>query len=116
MKYSGVVQKGVRRGAALGFPTANIALPDGVPSGIYAARAYLKKDEAPYMTAVFVDEKRKLLEAYILDFSNDLYGQTITIELHQKIRDRKDFKSENELRAAIADDIDEVRTYFSNHT
>ena len=111
--YSGIVQKGTQRGIALGFPTANIPLPDGT-SGIYAARVRLREDEAPYMAAVYADQKRKLLEAHILDFSNDLYRQEITIELHEKIREDQRFEDEKSLRAAIADDIAKVRKYFKN--
>jgi riboflavin kinase/FMN adenylyltransferase len=111
---TGIVQKGARRGKALGYPTANIVLPDGVESGIYAARVYLKKDEAPYMAAVFADEKRNILEAHVLDFSDDLYGVEIHIELHKKIRENKVFTNDDVLRAAIADDIAKVREYFTN--
>ena len=110
--YTGIVQRGTRRGAALGFPTANILLGDPEPSGIYAARVSVKEGEAPYIAAVFADQKRKLLEAYIVDFSDELYGQRITIELHKKLRDSQMFKDDRELRTAIADDIQNVRAYF----
>ena len=110
--FFGVVQKGAQRGKALGYPTANIPLPDGVEPGIYAARVYLA-DEASYLAAVFADQKRKVLEAHLLDFSDDLYGVGIKIELFSKIRDSKEFSSDAELRAAIADDIAKVREYFT---
>ena len=110
--YTGIVQKGIKRGQALGFPTANISLDDHAVSGIYAARVALegKEDSA----AAFVDHERKVLEAHVLDFSGDLYGKEITIELLQKIRDNKKFENDNALRAAIADDVARIRAYFQN--
>ena len=114
MLYKGVVQKGTKRGAVLGFPTANIPLDDPEPSGIYAARVTVKEGEAPYMAAVFADQKRKLLEAHILDFSDDLYGEHITIELHKKVRDTEMFENDEKLRAMITEDIKKTREYFKN--
>ena len=112
--YTGIVQRGARRGTALGFPTANIPLDDPEPSGIYAARVTVKEGEAPYMAAVFADQKRKLFEAHILDFSDDLYGEHITIELHKKVRDAETFENDDKLRAMITEDIKKAREYFKN--
>ena len=107
----GTVQKGERRGSELGFPTANIPLTDESISGIYAARARIQ-NETPRAAAVFVDRRRKLLEAHILDFSDDLYGREITIELHKKIREDQAFDDAVSLREAIAADVKAVRAYF----
>lgn len=113
--YRGVVERGEGRGEALGFPTANIPLSDGSVSGIYAARVTLKANEAPYVAAVYADQKRKLLEAHILDFSDELYGMEIEIILLEKIRETAVFEDETALRAAIASDIAKVRDHFSRH-
>ena len=113
--YRGVVERGAGRGAALGFPTANIPLADDSVSGIYAARAKIKDEEAPYSAAVYADQKRKLLEVHILDFSDKLYGMEIEVTLLEKIREAAVFESEMALRAAIADDIAKVRDYFLQH-
>ncbi|RJQ33563.1 FMN adenylyltransferase [Candidatus Parcubacteria bacterium] len=104
----GVVQKGKGYAGTLGFPTVNIPLADDI-SGIFAARVTVKEGEAPYMAAVFADPKRKILEAHILDFEDDLVGQEIGIELFEKIRETEKFESEDDLRAAIAEDIKKVR-------
>ncbi len=111
-QYCGVVQRGERRGTVLGFPTANIAYLDDFISGIYAARVRLKKDEASYMAAVYADQKRKLLEAHLLDFNDELYGCEIDIVLLKKIRDAAVFGDDIALRAVIKDDIARVREYF----
>jgi riboflavin kinase/FMN adenylyltransferase len=112
-RYDGVVVEGQKRGAALGFPTANIALVDPALSGIYAGRV-LALGHA-YHAAVYADQKRMLLEAHLLDFSGDLYGEAITIEVFEKIRDSLRFENEAQLQQAIAEDITRIREYFKNH-
>ena len=112
--YTGIVVRGKGRAKALGYPTANIALADDSVSGIYAAR--VKTEGAEYMAAAFADQKRKLLEAHLLDYSGDLSGKNITIELSKKIREHEDFINDEDLRAAIAEDIKNVREYFKNNT
>lgn len=109
--FTGIVQKGAQRGTELGYPTVNISYTDSDVFGIYAARVHIK-DEAPYMAAAFADPAQKLLEAYILDFSDDLYGLEVTIELIEKIRESAKFDSDVLLREAIEGDVQKVRAYF----
>lgn len=110
--YRGIVERGEGRGRALGYPTVNIPLSDDSVSGIYAARVSVKIGEAPYMAAVYADKKRKMLEAHIVDFSDELYGCEIEVELFKKIRGPKYFEDDAALRAAITDDISRIRAYF----
>ena len=79
-------------------------------SGIYAA--LVKVGEEKYRAAVFADGKRKVLEAYILDFSADLYGWHVTVELLKKIRESKTFPDDTKLKKAISEDIEAARRYF----
>ena len=115
MKYRGVVQKGARRGSALGFPTANIAF-DGEESGIYAA--YVLLDGHEYHAAVYADQARKLLEAHLGKYplagqaGGDLYGKEIEIELLKKFREDAKFTDEESLKAQIQKDIKDVTSYF----
>ena len=111
MKFSGIVQKGNKRGTALGYPTANIAVSYMVLSGIYVARVQCEGKEYP--AAAFADEKRGVLEAYLLDVEIDFYGKEITVELLEKLRESKVFDNDAALRTAIADDVKRVRDYFS---
>ena len=109
--FRGIVQEGAKRAAALGYPTVNIPLRDTDVSGVYAARVRIEKKE--YVAAVFADQKRKLLEAYLLDFApRQLYGETVAIELHKKIRDTKEFDNDEALSEEIKRDIATVRRYF----
>ncbi|OGG70670.1 hypothetical protein A3F27_01705 [Candidatus Kaiserbacteria bacterium RIFCSPHIGHO2_12_FULL_53_13] len=109
--YTGIVEQGSKRAAALGYPTINIPLEDDV-SGIYIARVHVGSEIFP--AAAFADSRRKILEAHIIDFSERLYGRKITIELLGKIRDTRDFNDDAKLREAIADDVAKVRRYFKN--
>ncbi len=107
-RFSGTVQRGERRGVALGFPTANISLGDAAERGIYAATVVV--DDAEYQAAVFVDEKREILEAHLLDFSGDLYGKTISVKLCNKIRDAAVFSDTASLVYAFEVDVAAVRS------
>ena len=109
--YSGIVQRGLGRGEALSFRTANIPLEDATLSGVHIARATIGHDTYP--AAVFIDTKRKLLEAHLLDFFGDLYGKEISVQLLRRIRDEKRFESDADLRSAIESDIRAVRNYFA---
>ena len=111
MKYNGIVQKGHQIGETFGFPTINIPLEDVHISGVYIARVKVGDEE--YDAVAFGDQRRKLLEAHLLDFSADLYGWNVHIELLQKIRDRKKFSDAEDLRSAIQADIKKARAYFT---
>ena len=105
--YRGAVKKGEGRGKALGFPTANIPLRDASIRGIFAARAWAMGKE--YSAAVYADQRRKLLEAYLLNFSGELYGEMAEVEVVKKIRDIRKFASLEELKAQIVEDVKQVR-------
>lgn len=108
--YSGVIQKTSGRARTLGFPTINIAF-DGVESGVWTACVHV--DGHIYTAAAFADPVRKILEAHLLDFTGDLYGKEASIELQEKLRDTKQFESDEELRDAIAADVLSVRNRVS---
>lgn len=110
----GIVERGERRGAALGFPTANIAFFDEAISGVYAARASV--DGKEYVAAVFVDPARRVLEAHLLDFAGDLYGIELQVALLGKIRDGVHFEDDVTLKEAIARDIEAVRARVAVQT
>jgi len=94
----GVVQAGDKRGRELGYPTANLELGDYQRPryGVYAVRVTLEDgSERPGVASLGVrptfDPPRELLEAHLLDFGGDLYGQRIEVALHAFIRDEKKF-------------------------
>lgn len=113
VEYAGIVERSSGRGRMLGFPTANIHLSDAEPSGIYAARATF--GDTTYIAAAFADQERHILEAHLLDFSGDLYGKEVRIELLAKIRDAEWFVDDGALVRVIAKDVAKIREYFQNH-
>lgn len=110
MRYKGIVQKGEKRGAVLGFPTINVPLPDEKLEGIFAAKVYV--DGRAYFAAAYSNTSRSVLEAHLLDFSGDLYGKEVEIELLEKIRDDQTFDTEEVLKETIGKDLKAVRQYF----
>jgi riboflavin kinase / FMN adenylyltransferase len=108
----GVTIEGEQRGRTIGFPTANLrlcqlALP---PMGVYAASTHLQ-DGSDHLSLVnigqrptFKDNGALLVEVHLLDFSGDLYGQELEVELLSSIRKEKRFDSLEALKLQIAAD------------
>lgn len=111
-EVEGVVVAGDRRGKALGFPTANLdvaadqLLP---PKGIYAGAALAHRAAVSIGVNPHFGGTALRVEAYLLDFNGDLYGQRIVLELWQRLRDERAFASEAELIDAIAADVEATR-------
>ena len=116
-RLSGVVETGDRRGRTLGFPTANVAVPTStvVPApGLYAATAILP-DGRTFAAAVNVGGNPTFgvstlkIESHLLDFSGDIYGQTLTLAFLRCLRDVVPFPNKDALLAQIAQDVAETR-------
>ncbi len=122
-RVAGEVHHGRAEGAALGFPTANIvpepfaALP---AEGVYAGRATLA-DGTEYAAAISIGlpptfpEARDEVEAHLIDFDGDLYGQEITLEFFEMLRDQRAFGTTEALASAIAADVATTRAIAANH-
>ena len=114
---AGRVIEGDKLGRQLGFPTANLDVAGLVlPSnGIYAGLTTIKKKSHCVALNIgfrptMVSSKSELrVEAHLLDFSGELYGSELEIEIGEKLRDERKFASPAELRAQIARDIAAVR-------
>lgn len=112
----GVVQHGDKLGRTIGYPTANIALGSYLrPAyGIYAVRARLADGRVLGGAANLgirpsFDPPKELLEAYLFDFSGDLYGETIEIALIDYLRPEARFDSLEALTAQMDADCAEAR-------
>jgi riboflavin kinase/FMN adenylyltransferase len=110
-EVEGTVVHGDHRGAGLGFPTANLAVPQLlVPAiGIYAGSALGRPAAVSIGTNPHYGGGERRVEAYLLDFDGDLYGERLVVELWGRLRDEAAFASEEELVAAIADDVRRTR-------
>ena len=111
----GTVRHGDKRGRVLGYPTANVALPDcGLAHGIYAVRARLSDGSlrigvASYGRRPTFDDGAPLLEVNLFDFAGDLYGQTLAVEFVAWIRGEERFDSAEALVARMDIDAAEAR-------
>jgi len=115
----GLVMHGDKRGRDLGFPTANVKVPDGVcmpADGIYAA-LYTTPDGITRPAAVslgrrptfYVDAHASLLEAYLLDFDADLYDQPAVVGFIERLRAEQRFDRVDDLIKQMHADVAAAR-------
>ncbi len=115
-RIRGKVTGGARRGTWLGFPTANITLRNSEEfhHGIYAVRVYL--DDSVHHGAAYLgtrptfDDGHPVLETFLFDFDQDIYGREIEIELIEFIREDIRFRDEEALRKNMSEDCEKART------
>lgn len=112
-RLSGTVVVGARRGAGLGFPTANLAdIVTLVPAGgVYAARVTVPGDPRPVPAAVHIGpnvtfgEQHTSVEAHLIGFSGSLYGARLDVDFLDRLRDTRRFPSTDELVAQLSADV-----------
>jgi riboflavin kinase / FMN adenylyltransferase len=111
-ELDGLVVAGDARGDTLGFPTANLRLDPLllVPAyGIYAGAALDHRAAISIGTNPHYGGTERRVEAHLLDFTGDLYGRRLVVQLWRRLRDEGQFESEEELVAQIARDVEETR-------
>jgi riboflavin kinase/FMN adenylyltransferase len=112
VEADGTVVSGDARGGTLGYPTANVQVaPDLlVPAnGIYAGAVGEHRAAVSIGVNLHYGGTERRIEAFLLDFEGDLYGQRIVIELWSRLRDEAAFASEAELVAQIGRDVEATR-------
>jgi riboflavin kinase / FMN adenylyltransferase len=111
-EVEGTVVAGDARGGTLGYPTANLAVPSGllVPTyGIYAGQAGTHRAAISIGVNPHYGGHERRVEAFLLDFEGDLYGERLIVELWQRLRGERAFGSEQELIDQIGRDVAETR-------
>lgn len=117
---SGTVEHGRKLGRTLGMPTANILTPEEKllpPNGVYFSRVKLDGVSYPGISNVgckpTVSDKAVMgIETYLYDFTGDIYGRDITVELLKFKRPEMKFGSIEELKKQMQSDIDEGRQFI----
>jgi riboflavin kinase/FMN adenylyltransferase len=117
----GRVIHGAKRGRAMGYPTANVRLGRDRPAlqGIYAVKCFgaaTRGLEGVASLGTNPAVRRggpATLEAFLFDFSGDLYGRRLTVEFLKKLRDEAHFASIDALAAQIRRDCDDARRFFA---
>jgi riboflavin kinase/FMN adenylyltransferase len=124
-RLDGVVERGDQRGRELGYPTANLRTDQwaAVPAdGVYAGRV-VGLDEwgrtvpGPPLGAAAIsvgtnptfEVRQRRVEAFVLDFSGDLYGAAIGVEFVQRLRGMEKFDSVEQLVRQMGDDVERTR-------
>ncbi|MCW2601642.1 MAG: riboflavin kinase / adenylyltransferase [Frankiales bacterium] len=121
-RINGVVVRGDQRGRAIGYPTANLEpLPwSAIPAdGIYAGRLARGKELLPAAISIgtnptFAGNERRV-EAYVLDFDDDLYGEHVGLAFTERLRDTLKFDGVEPLVAQMAQDVERTRAIVSDH-
>jgi riboflavin kinase/FMN adenylyltransferase len=122
-RVDGIVVRGDRRGRELGYPTANVESPahTAVPAdGVYAGRLVLRDhaglSRSSHPAAISVGSNptfsgaRRTVEAHLLDFDGDLYGEHVGVEFVERLRPMLSFSGVPELLEAMADDVARTRS------
>lgn len=111
--------------SALGFPTVNLRVPEGVivPAfGVYATRVCFGGQYWSAVTNVGVrptvqdNDGHVTVEGFILDFDGDLYGQRVRMEFYKRLREERKFPSIEALAEEIRKNAQETREYFEAHS
>lgn len=115
--FKSVVQSGQKLGRTINFPTVNLEYPYNmaeIPFGVYACRLEVegKKYDAVAnwgMKPTVHNTEHPVFEAHLLDFSRDIYGYPVLVEIKEFLRDEIKFLSIKELQKQIAKDIESLR-------
>jgi riboflavin kinase/FMN adenylyltransferase len=119
----GRVERGDRRGQDLGFPTANVSVPEEIllpADGIYAGW-YERPGGEVHAAAIslgrrptfYAEAERSLLEAHLLDFDGELYGEAAKVRFVTRLRDEQRFESADALVAQVERDVEATRAALS---
>lgn len=107
--------------SALGFPTVNLHIPEGVivPAyGVYATRVLFDGQSRAAVTNVGVrptiedNDGKVTVEGFLLDFDGDLYGHELHMEFYKRLREERKFDSFQDLSREIGRNADQTRDYF----
>ena len=119
-RMSGRVAHGKKLGRQLGYPTANIHIHRKVSplQGIFVVEVYGLEGEplagvASIGTRPTLDGTKVILEVFLFDFDQNIYGRHLQVSFLKKIRDEERFESLEVLKDKIAEDVEKAKAYFS---
>jgi riboflavin kinase/FMN adenylyltransferase len=121
-RLEGIVVRGDRRGREIGFPTANLSLAAhvAVPAdGVYAAWLARRGNRGSERAAVSIGSnptfngRERRVEAYILDFDGDLYGERLALDFAVRLREQRAYDGIGPLVDQIEKDVAETRTVLN---
>lgn len=119
---TGVVTRGDRMGKRLGWPTINLTVEnDLLPAdGVYACRVHFPSFPATFDCASNIGTRptvyenyQRVVEAHVLDFGTDVYGERVEVEFHRRLREERIFPTVMDLSAQIRMDVEATREFFT---
>lgn len=122
-EIEGNVVPGDERGRTIGFPTANITMPEGLvkpATGVYAVRCEV--EGRPYLGVSNVGTRptfgggEETIEVHLLDTNEDLYGKTMRVQFIDRLRSEQHFDSVEDLVQQITSDVDQAREVLESST
>lgn len=112
MQIKGIVQKGEGVGRSLGYPTANISCKLDLPDGVFYALVEINDKLLPSLLIKgFIQHS---VEVHVINWSGDLYGKELEVEVLKKLRDIVNFDKVDELVEQIQKDIIDAKKYFKD--
>ncbi|MEP6741036.1 MAG: bifunctional riboflavin kinase/FAD synthetase [bacterium] len=116
----GQIERGARRGASLGFPTANLHPHNRVipRNGVYVTGALVEGEWRRSVTNVgvrptFGSASEPSVETFVMNWAGDLYGDVVRVRFLHRLRDERKFSSIGELTAQIENDVQRAQNYFA---
>jgi len=120
---TGTVGYGLGRGRQLGFPTANLEMDEelggNLAQGVFVGEVLWVGKESGYTALINIGvrptfpEEGLSIELHLLDFSGNLYGKSLQVEIIKKLRDERRFERVEDLVAQIRLDIDQARAVIA---
>ena len=122
--YTGRVAHGKHAGTSMGFPTANLEIPEDkfvVRRGVYCSRLTIGSRVLYGVTNVgrrptVEDAVNDVAETFIFDFDEDIYGAHVKVELMKFLRPEQPFSGVEELKKAVEDNKKQAKEFFSSLT
>lgn len=123
-RVEGIVVRGDQRGRELGFPTANLATTAyaALPAdGIYAGHLWRERGGAPLAAAISIGTnptfagRERRVEAFVLDFEGDLYGETVALDFVERLRPTEKYTTSEALVEQITRDVERTREILLSH-
>ncbi len=124
MSISGRVVKGIQKGSQIGYPTINIQpvkISRGIEFGVYVCMILIEQRDYKGVMhygnkSIGTSDIEKIFcEVYVFDFAKDIYGKRVDVNLLKKIRDVRQFDSEEDLVKQIKSDIITANKYFQDY-
>ncbi|MBF0276729.1 MAG: bifunctional riboflavin kinase/FAD synthetase [SAR324 cluster bacterium] len=114
------IERGDQRGRTIGFPTANLRTQNSIPleNGVYVSRAKVRNQIYQGVTNVGVRPtfglNEQIVETFLFDFSDDIYGETMEVWPLKQLRKEKKFSGLNSLQEQIQKDTESAQSFFQS--